>query len=258
MSQELITPHSSGNAGQDDASWKSLYKLAGVAALIATVLFLSDVIVLIALGNTPATASDWFALLQDDPLVGILQLFFSDLIGLTLLIPVFLALYILLRETNRAYTTLATVLAFIGIAIVIATNLGYSMIYLSEQYAAATAESYRSQLLAAGETLLATGASGTGPLAASLLLETALLILSVIMLRGNIFSKWIAYLGIVAHGLDVAHAIIFIIFIPLFGSALAVTVGVPLLWIGGTLQLVWYPLVGWRLLRIGQSRPVNP
>ena len=166
----------------------------------------------------------------------------------------FLALYIALREVNRAYATLAMVLAFIGIAVVIATNLGYSMIYLSDQYAAATDEAYQTQLLAAGEALLATGASGTGPLAADFLLETALVIISVIMLRSELFSKRIATLGIVAHGLDLAHAIIFSIFIPAFGADLALTIGVPLLWIGGTLQLVWYPLVGWRFLQLGRGR----
>jgi hypothetical protein len=170
-----------------------------------------------------------------------------------LVAPIMLALYAALRRANAAYSALAAALAFIGIALVFATNTNYSLINLSNQYAAATTEVYRSQLLAAAESALATGTWGTGPLMAGFLLEGALVIISIIMLPGDIFGKGIAYLGILAHGLDLAHAVVFLIFIPVFNTDVALAIGTPLLAIGGTLQLIWYPLVGRRLFQLAQA-----
>jgi hypothetical protein len=245
----------------EDSAWTGFYRLGGAAALIATVLFLSDVVVLIALGPLPTTASDWFTLLQNNRVIGILQLFFSDLIGMALLIPIVFALYAALRRVSRVNSALAMALAFIGIAVIFATNTNYSLIYLSNQYAAAITDIQRAQLVTAGESTLATGMWGTGPLVAALLVEGALVILSVIMLqdRTHVFGQGTAYLGILAHGLDVAHSLVFLVFIPFLNSDLALTIGTSLLAIGGTLQLIWYPLVGRGLLRLGRrERKVRP
>jgi hypothetical protein len=254
MSQEIKTINNiEDNAGHTDSAWKSLYKTGGVAALIATGLFLSDIIVLTTGGSMPGSAQDWFTLLQNNKVAGLLQLFFTDLIGVALMAPIIFALYAALRGTNPAYSALATALAFIGIALVFATNTNYSLIYLNNQYVAATTEVHRSQLLAAAEATLAAGMGGTGLLMAGLFLEGALLMISVIMLQGFIFGKRIAYLGILAHGLDLAHTIVFLIFIPVFNTDVALAIGTPLLAIGGTLQLIWYPLVARRLLQLGQQ-----
>ena len=248
------------NVEVEDSAWKGFYRIGGVAALIATVLFLSDIVVLITLGPLPSTANDWFTLLQNNRVIGIFQLFFTDLIGMVLMIPIIFALYAALRRASGVYSALAMALAFIGIAIIFATNTNYSMIYLSDQYAAATTEIQRAQLLTAGESTLATGTWGTGPLVAGLLVESALVILSVIMLqdRTHAFGKGTAYLGILAHGLDVAHSIVFLVFIPIFNLDLALTIGTALLAIGGTLQLIWYPLVARRLLQLGRQERKMP
>ncbi len=138
----------------------------------------------------------------------------------------------------------------------LAANSNYCLVYLSDQYAAATTELQRSQLLAAAESALATGTWGTGPLIGGLLAEAALLTMSALMLQGGVFGRGVAYLGILAHGLDLAHAVVYLIVVPVAGATAAEAIGMPLLAIGGTLQLVWYPLVGRRLLQLGrQSYP---
>jgi hypothetical protein len=202
-----------------------------------------------------SAASDWFALMQSNRVAGLLQLFFTDLFGVALMFPIVFALYAALRRANGVYSAFATGLACLGIAIVIATNTNYSLVYLSDQYAAATTDAQRSMLLAEGESMLAL-LNGTGPIMAGFFLEGALVIISVVMLQGRVrvFSKGIAYLGLVAHGLDLAHAIVFLIFIPIFNTDAALAIGVPLLAIGGTLQLIWYPLVGRRLLQLGRRQ----
>lgn len=74
-----------------------------------------------------------------------------------------------------------------------------------------------------------------------LLLQTGAVLISVVMLRSNVFSKTVAYVGIVTHGLDLAHGVLG----PLVPGA-----GVVLMVIAGPLYLIWLPLVGRRLLEL--------
>jgi hypothetical protein len=199
-----------------DPAWKSLYKVGGVAPLIATALFVVDIILLVAGGVAPDSAQAWFTVLQNDRGAGLLQLFFTDIVGVVLVIPVVLALYVVLRRSSPAWPALAIAFALVGIPLVFATNANYSLITLSDQYAAATAEAERAALLAAGESVITAGA-GTGPLMATFL-----------------------------------HAVAFLVLTPVTNPQTAYAIGVPLLAIGGTLQLVWYPFVGLKLLQLGR------
>jgi hypothetical protein len=235
-----------------DSSWKSLCKIGGVAALIATALFIGDIVILIAGNGMFSSANSWFTLMQNDRVAGLLQLFFTDLVGVALMYPIFFALYAALKRTNEVYAAFATGLAFVGLAIVLATNMNYSMLYLNDQYAAATTTAQRAQIVTAGESFVAM-LNGTGPLMGGLFVEGAFVIISLSMLRSNVFSKRIAYLGLVAHGLDVVHSLAMLVLAPTFGIVFASTVGGTLLWIGGTLQLIWYPLVGRRLIQLGRD-----
>jgi hypothetical protein len=192
-------------------------------------------------------------LFQEDKFAGLLQLYFTDLFGVALMAPIVFALYGALRRVNPAYSAFATALAFVGIAVVFATNANYALIHLSDQYTAAPSPAEAAQVLAAAEATFATGISGTGPIMAGMVLELALLIFSVIMLRSAAFGKVVGYLGVAAHGLDLAHAIAFIALIPILSEDTALAIGVPLLAIGGTLQLVWYPFVAVKLWRLGRS-----
>ena len=237
-----------------DSRERSLYRLGGVAALIAAVLFLSDFVVMIVWGLPPTSASEWFSLLASDRLVGLLELFFSDLIGVGLVAGLLVsALYLALRRVNRVYVTLAAVLAFVGGGLIFAVNHNYTLIYLSDQFAAATDATRQAQLLVAAESAMATGTQGTGLLVAGLLLEGALVMLCVIMLQGGPFGKAIAYLGLLAHGLDVIHSLIFLIGNPLFGAEALAGIVTIVLATGGVFQLIWYPLVGRRLLQLGRA-----
>jgi hypothetical protein len=247
-----LSPTQTAAAQTLESSWKSLCKIGGVAALIATVLFIGDIVILVTGNAMLGSANSWFTLMQNDRVAGLLQLFFTDLVGVALMYPIFFALYAALRRTNEVYAAFATGLAFVGIAIVLATNINYSLLYLNDQYAAATTAAQRSQIVTAGESFVVV-LNGTGPLMGGLLIESAFVIVSISMLRGRVFSNRIAYLGLVVHGLDVARSVAWLVLVPIFGVALATTVGTILLTIGGTLQLIWYPLVGRRLIQLGRD-----
>jgi len=139
------------------------------------------------------------------------------------------------------------VLAFAGVTLFLATPSAFSWLALSDKFAAATTEAQRQQLLAAGEAILASDMwHGSGAMMGGILLQTGTLLLSVVMLRSPAFGKLLAYLGIVTHGLDLAHLLTGLVFPP---------GGVILMAIAGPLYLVWFPLLARDFFRLGETQP---
>jgi hypothetical protein len=140
--------------------WKGLYTIGGVTTIAMTLLFLCDIVFWIMLGPYPGSAQGWFTLLEEKRLVGLLLLSFPTFFGAILYYLTFLGLYHILRRVNPAYAALAALLAFVGLTILLVTHMAYPMVYLSAQHAAASTETQRSLLLAAGETRIAVTMTG--------------------------------------------------------------------------------------------------
>ena len=79
-------------------------------------------------------------LLQSKRIVGVLSLDIFVLAGFPLCYPLVLALHGALKHVDKIHVTLATILAFAGLAMIISTDKIYAMISLSDQFAAATTE----------------------------------------------------------------------------------------------------------------------
>jgi len=230
------------SAGSD---WSGLCRTGGVAALILMVYSLATLVQLVVVGGQPATASEAFRLLQDHRTIGLLRLDLPTILAMPLYYFVFLGLFAALKRVDVAYAVVSTALAFAGVTLVLATPTALSMIPLSEKYAVATTDSAKVQLLAAGEALLAADIwHGTGSVIGGLLLQIGAVLISIVMLRSSVFGKTIAYLGILTHGLDLAHGVLGL-FLPV--------AGVVLLAVAGPLYLIWFPLVGRRLLQLGRG-----
>lgn len=229
--------------GESAASdWRGLCWTGGIAALILIVYSLATIVQLLVLGGQPATAAEAFSLLQHHRVVGLLRLDLPTVVALPLYYFLFLGLFAALRRADRANAILSTSLAFVGVTLVLATPTALSMIPLSEKYAAATTEAARMQLQAAGETILATDMwHGTGAILGGILLQSGAVLISVVMLRSTVFGRTTAYVGILTHGLDLAH-IVLGLFLPV--------AGVVLMALAGPLYLVWLPLIGRRLLQL--------
>ena len=217
----------------------------GIAAMILIVYSLATIVQLIFLGGQPATAAEAFSLLQSNKIVGLLRLDLPTVVVMPLYYLLFLGLFAALRRLDRANATLSTALVFVGVTLLLATPTALSMVSLSQKYAAATTEATRAQLLAAGEAILATDIwHGTGAIMGGILVQSGAVLISVVMLRSSVFGKTTAYLGIVMHGLDLAH-IVFGVFLPLSG--------VVLMAIAGPLYPIWLFLVGRRLLQLATT-----
>lgn len=227
------------------SAWNGLCWTGGIAALILIVYSLATMVQLAALGGPPATAADAFRLLQNHRIVGLLRLDLPTVLAVPLYYFVFLGLFAALRKTDRANAILSTALAFVGVTLLLATPTALSMISLSVKYAAATSEATKAQLLAAGEAILATDIwHGTGAIIGGILLQSGAVLISVVMLRSTVFGKATAYLGIVMHGLDLAH-IVFGLFLP--------ASGVVLMAIAGPFYPIWFFLIGRRLLQLAAT-----
>jgi len=248
------------NAETLGSSWKSLYRVGGVAALVAGVLFrrnLAAEIGLFSQHSLPVTVSDWFTLLQSNRLLGLAYLNIFDLVNYALVALMFLALYAVLRRTNKSYMAIATVLGLLGIAAYFASNTALSMLSLSDQYAVATTGAQKTTLVAAGEALLALNRftapgshPGSGGFLSLLLIAVAGTIASVVMLRSGLFKRATAYVGILAGALDLAYCIAYAL-VPTVDSEMLAILFIPA---AGLLLMLWHIMVGWRLYRLGRLK----
>ena len=228
-----------------DSNWKGLYRIGGIAALIFIVYSLVTMIFAFTVGFEPGSVADIYNLLQTDRLQGLLRLDALTVIAIPLYYPLFLSICVALRKTRVSFTALAALLAFAGITLILATPSAFSLIPLSDKYAAATTAAEQAQLLAAGEALLASDMwHGTGAMLGGILALIAELILSIVMLHSSAFSRGTAIVGILTFGLDLLHFI---------ADVFSPQAGVAIMVIAGTLYLVWFPLLARDLFKLGRD-----
>ena len=222
-----------------DARWGWLYKIGGAAALFSVAIIPIQLIIFIVWGQ-PETALGWFNLFRDNKLAGLLAFEILFVVNAVVGIATTLALYVALRRVNESLMVIATVVGLLEAVAFIVARPALEMLYLSNQYAAATTDAQSATLLAAGEAMLATF-HGTAFHVGINLFSLYYLIVSIVMLRSNIFGSVTAYTGIVAAILNWG------LYVPggigLFLFTLSV---IPFL-------AIWLVLVGRRLFLLGRS-----
>lgn len=153
-------------------------------------------------------------------------------------IVVFLSLYVALKGLNKSYAAIGAVVGVISWALTLAwpaTGGGApSLVYLSDQYTAATSEEQRAAFAAAAEAFIAQNVIPTAP---GILSPVGILILSSLMLRG-VFHKGVAYIGIATGAVGT------------ISEALRPKIGAGYLGYGLLLP-IWFLAVGWKLYRLG-------
>jgi hypothetical protein len=229
-----------------DSKWASLYRICGVAALVAGIVFRRNIaaeIILFAGQTPPNTVADWFTLLQNNSLLGVSLLNIFDVVNYALVGIMFLGLYVTLKQTNRDFMALAATLGLVGTAVYLASNTAFSMLSLSNQYATTATETEKTTFLAAGQTLLAMGQS-TGVYTSLLLVAVAGFITSVVMLKSKVFGKVTAYVGILAGALDLIYCVTTFAFMPELDALFLASAGLCL--------MIWHILAGRKLYQLGQ------
>jgi hypothetical protein len=226
-------------------NWKSLYKIGGAATLILLAYSLITILVMGILGMPPGTADGVFAMLQADKFTGLLRLDVLTLFVMPLYYLLFLGFYTALKKTHAVYAAIAGLLGCAGLTLFLATPSVFSWLALADKFAATTSEAQKTLLLAAGEAILASDMwHGSGALVGGLLMQTGILMFSVVMLRSPAFGKVTAWLGVVMHSLDLLHILVGF-FLPAGGVALMM--------VAGPLYLVWFPLLARDFFRLGKE-----
>lgn len=227
-------------------SLKTLNSLGAISCLVLLIYSLATLLVMSLIGGPPETIEQTFSILQDNKLTGLLRLDIMTVFIMPLYYLLFYNLFIALKNTDHILSAISMILAFAGLTLLLATPSVFSYLYLSDKFALAISEIQRNQILAAGESILASDMwHGTGARIGGLLLQSGALLISVVMLRSNVFNRLTAITGIATHGLDLAHILIGF-FLPAFGNIL--------MFIAGPLYLVWFPLVGIRLYKLSLSK----
>ncbi len=236
MEELPITSLTGGGVEREDIrTSRAFAMLGGVTALGLLLYALATMAVVFGLGGQPATAREIFELLYTNRLVGILRL---DALT-TLLMPLYylliLSLYLALKKDQPVAAALSLPLGCVGLTLVLSAPSFFSWLTLSDKFAAATDAAQKNLLLAAGESVLATDMwHGSAAFVGGLLLQVATLLISLAMLRNGLFKKSTAWVGVVTHGLDLAHILV-LPFVPVLGVVLMST--------GGTLYLLWFPML---------------
>lgn len=219
------------------AGWRLLFRVAGIVALVTAILIPLQVVAFIVWGLPEGGVLEWFQLFQDDPVVALISYDLVMIIEEVLLVPIVIALFVVLRRSSRSLAAMATGLWLVSVALFIASNTAFDMLALSSGYAEASTATERAAYLAAGQAALTSYMRyGTAFVVGYVLASVAGVLVGVAMLRSAAFPALAGWVAIVANLLGLA------LFVPSIGVWLS---------IGSVLLLiVWFAVVGWRLLRL--------
>ena len=224
-----------------DPSWGDLYRVGGISALLATLLYIVATVLDFTMPVAPTSGgAATLEFIAAHRSIYILEQVLW-LAPSVLLMVVFLALYVALKDLDKSYAAIGGVLGIASWALTLvypATGGGApALVYLSDQYVSATGDAQRAALVAAAETFIA---QNIIPTAVGILEPIGILIFALIMLKG-IFHRSVAYLGIATGGLGVVS------------EALRPVLGLGYI-VYGLLLFVWFIAIGWELYRLARAR----
>lgn len=231
-----------------DATWKPLFTAGGIAALLFLTLTLVSVAALAVTPQPPRTGQTGglpggIATLQyigDHKAVYLLNMILF--VGpVSLSVVMFPALFVALREVSKSAAAIGGVIGILSVVLCISPlSLLFSLVQLSDEYAAAVTSAGRASIAATADGLLAQ--INTVSLG-GVLYAVGVLVISVAMLRG-VFYRGVAYLGILTGVIGIVCESLR----PVMGT-----------WYGiYGVMLIWLLAVGWKLLRLGRAPSVTP
>ena len=222
-----------------DPHWKDLYKMAGAAAIVSEVVILLGIVTYFIFPYAPGIKSteSILLLLKSNPLGGLISLDLFLFVGNLFSILLFVALYVSLKPGNESYALVALAVGLIGVVLLIPSRPLVELAALSAQYAAAPSAAAKAQYLATGDALLA-AFNGTGWFMNTLLGGISLLASSILILRGKIYSRATAIVGIIT------NAAVCGFFIPGLGTIL--------LFLSLPGFMIWYFLLAKRFFQMGK------
>jgi hypothetical protein len=170
------------------------------------------------------------------------------MINQIILIVSYFALFAAHRKINLGYSILAFVFFAIGTTIFIVNNAALPMIDITNKYFATADLNEKLIFAAAGETLLLKGAHGNyGTFLSFFIPNIGGLLISIVMLKGKIFSKTNSILGIIGSVL----ILIYVLLVTFFPSTktMATIIAMP----GGILLMIWMIMFTIKLFKLSKE-----
>lgn len=232
-----------------DTTARPLYTAGAIAALLSIGCIVVAIVVF-ATNPPPTPVADWFKQYHSNALIGLLDADLMMLTSYALLSVIYLALFHALRRAHEPFMGLAVALGLVSVVSYVAANPAFGMLTLSNKYyAAATTATERTQLLAAGQGLLANW-TGSAFDVSYILGGVTMLIIAMVMLRSVVFSRATAYFGLIAGAFMML-------------PANAGPVGLVASLISLLPTIIWLSLIARRLFQLGgdgshQAAAVNP
>lgn len=176
--------------------WHGLLRLGALAAAAVVVMIPIQAAVFI-LWPPPETVDEFFELFQENPFLGLLDLDLLLTLDYLLMVPFYLALYVVVRQVSPAWGLLALVVGLFSLVLYVVSREGtFSMWMLSDQYAAATSDGDKAALRAAGRTLLTLYDGGTFGVS-YVLGGVSAIVFSTTMIRHRVFGRLPGVLGVI-------------------------------------------------------------
>ena len=228
--------------------------------LLALGIALSGILLDVIIGNItggnlsalPQTAIDRFVQFHDNNFLGLYNLDLLNIINQMIMIPVYIALYASHRNINKPYSSLALIIFLFGSIIMVANNTALPMYELSHKYFATSIESQKAFYAAAGEAMLARGAHGSAGIFLGFFIPNlAGLTMSIVMLKGRVFSKINSWLGIIGSILIMLYVVL-VNFVPGV-ETMATTFAMP----GGIMLIAWMIMFTIRLFKLSRQNIKN-
>jgi hypothetical protein len=224
---------------------RSLYIIGGIAALVQLAAILAYMIVMAVLGPKPASVEEYFLVQQGSKLAALLRGDFLWLWMIGSYFGTFPALWWAFRRLSPLAATFATLFTFVAVTVCFASESTFGLLHLGDQYATATDEAVRSQILAAGRAVIASDMwHSSGAYVSGILMQGGGVIISLAMLRSKDFSKVTAIAGLLGNGLDLTQHVL-----TPFVPALAGTIQILM----GPFYLVWFPMLARDFFRLARK-----
>lgn len=239
-----------GRVLNENRDWRLLYVLGGVAAFVALGGMLLDIGLAMVPGwgteTVPSDVAAWFAQFASRPFLGMRNLDLLNVVLSILSLPMYVALYGAHRRSAPALATLGLLFVALGTALFATANAALPMLELSRAYAQEGDPATKAALAASAHALLSRGAHGSaGAFPGFFVSELGTLLVTLAMLRAEVFRRRVAWIGAVGTAVLIVYTIAYT-----FGggeSSLVMAVAIP----GGLLMIAWHAMVGSRLIAMG-------
>lgn len=221
-----------------------LYRIGAISAALQLAVIVAYIFVTVLIGPRVNDAEAFFLLQKANYWTALLRLDLMMMLLVGLYIGNFPALLISLWNHKPVLSLFALGFTIVAVTVGFAGESTFAMLHLGEKYISASNVIERSQIVSAGEAVLASGWwNSTGSYMTGTLLQAGGIMISVAMLSSGGFHKTTAIAGIVGNSFDLTQHLLSP-FIPGVTEYLA---------IGMVGYLIWYPMMSYDLLKLANT-----